>query len=97
MGLSTNVPRLRLGLAVLRLGRVVFAFVLRAGLGRRAVVGGAVVTGVLTGLVMLPLAAVIGALTVVTVLVVVTVLNVMVTGPHVMTIGSVLVNVTCPH
>jgi hypothetical protein len=52
--------------------------------------------GVVTGVVMGPLAAVIGAATVVVVVVVVTVLKMMVTGPHVITAGSGTVKVSCP-
>jgi hypothetical protein len=55
------------------------------------------VTGLVVDVVIEPLAAVIGASTVVMVVVVVTVLKVMVTGPHVTTVGRLPVRTTCPH
>jgi hypothetical protein len=55
------------------------------------------VDSLLVALVIGPLAAVIGADTVVTVVVEVTVLKVMVTGPHVTTVGRLPVRTTCPH
>jgi hypothetical protein len=55
------------------------------------------VVGVFVVFVIVPLAAVMGAATVVFVVVVVTVLKVTVTGPHVTTVGSVVVRITWPH
>jgi hypothetical protein len=90
MGLRTTPAAARR-----RLGRVVLAFLLRACLRRTAPAG----AGFVTPVVMAPLAAVIGAATVVTVVVVVVVLKVtlIVTGPQVITVGSMLVNSTGPH
>jgi Na+/proline symporter len=95
-----NPPLLRFALAFLRLGAVLFGFFVRDDVHRTAVAGAAlaaVVALVAVLVVMGPLAAVIGALTVVTVVVVVTVLNVMVTGPHVISVGNVFSRVSCPH
>ena len=95
--LTTKVERLRLTVGVVRLGRVLFAFLVRAGRHCFVAVDDWLVFALVLVVVIGPFAAVIGALTVVTVVVEVTVLNVIVTGPHVTTVGSVLVKITWPH
>jgi hypothetical protein len=93
IGFTTNVRGLRLRALFLGFECVLGARPAHVCEGAGAETG----AGVLVALVIGPLAAVIGAATVVIVVVVVTVLTVMLTGPHVTKVGSVLVTITFPH